>query len=873
MNGKTMKRYRDLKITKWILSRFIDPAMCSSILEDLAYRCEQETMEKGRMTAFFSHVIRCLIIIIPLLLEIVLGGLSIFQNYFKITLRNIRRHKIFSLLNIAGLSIGIACCIIVLLYVTHELSYDQFHEKKDFIYRVTTQKNVRDTWYFSPDAPWSAGQVLKERFPEVKDYTIYSVSLTDCIIEKEGELYRTREERIVNASFFNIFTFPFLHGDPNTALNDPSSIVVTESFARRWFGTTEALGKILNIRGGDRIVTGVLKDIPHNSHLQFGFLAPVSWHLNHETWWREMLDNNWGGYGVATYLLMNQRISLHEFTGKIRNIVQEYDAEQSKRLSIQPLDKVYLYSNMLMEEHEAEESSDRIVGSIHNLRALIVAATVLLIIACVNFMNLSTAIVARRAKEIGVRKVCGSQREDLVRQFLGESLSLAFFSTIVALFLVAVFLPTFNQYSGKQLLLQSLFDVKIIMGILGITILTGILSGCYPAFYLSSLKSVDVFKKTILPSRKRKTSLRQVLVVFQFALAVTVIICTIVFGRQFYFIQNKFKSFDLDNTIVVIDRTFARHHDVVKKDLLQHPHIISVTQSAMPGASLSPSSDISWPGKDPGNERVFFHGRVDHDYLDVMHPQVVEGRFFSREIASDTLHFLVNETAVRVMGMTSPIGQRISYKGRDGMIIGVLKDRHFASLRYPIHPFVFEINPDYPRFNIKVDGSENIPIALKHINNVRRKYPNYRPVSYWFAEDQLSHYMKEEHTLSHVFSYVAFLTIIIACLGLFGLSLFHAVQKTKEIGIRKVLGCSATRIAVLLTQAFVKWVLLANVIAWPVAYVLMKHWLHNYVYRINIGVMTFIVSSGAAMIVALFTVGYQSMKAATANPVDSLRYE
>ena len=867
-----MNQYRFLRIFRWILSGFIDNEICASIIEDMEIRYVQRKEERGAIYSAAKLMFLIPVIIIPILIENFLGGLSMFNNNLKITLRNIRRHKVFSLVNIAGLSTAMAGCIIVLLYVSHELSYDRFHDKKDFIYRVTTRKKVRNTWYFSPDAPWSAGQALKDRFPEVEAYTIFSGSLTRCYIEKEGELFHTREERIVNANFFNIFSFPFLEGDPVTALDDPSSIVVTESFARRWFGTTEALGKMLTIKSEARVVTGVLEDIPNNSHIQFGFLVPVSWYLNHETWWRDLLNNHWGGYGVSTYLLMNQKINIDVFNRKIRDIVKDYDPKIQKQLSIQPLNKVYLFSNMLMEQHEAEERSDQIVGSIQNLQALVAAATILLIIACINFMNLSTAIVGRRSKEIGIRKVCGSQRKDLIRQFLGESMSLSFFSTIVAILLAALFLPVFNQYAGKQLTLNSLLNIGMMIGILGITILTGFLSGWYPAFYLSSLKSVDALKKSTTLVRKRKISLRHLLVIFQFVLAITVIICTAVFDRQFHFIKNKFDSFDLDNTIVVIDWTFARHHEMVKRELKQHPAIVSVTQSGMPGA-VRPSQDIDWPGKDPNDQPTFFYMRVDYDYVDVMHPQIVEGRFFSKTVGSDTSCFIVNETAVRMMGMTSPIGQTITYQGKTGMIIGMLKDRHFASLHHPIHPIVFKIDHDYPRFIVKVDRFGHIGDALEHINAVRRKYPNYRPVSYWLAEDQFSHYMKEELTLSHVFTYITFLIIFIASLGLVGLSLFHAAQKTKEIGIRKVLGGSVIGIMTMLTREFVKWVVLANVIAWPAAYFLMNRWLQDYVYRVQIGPDIFILSALLAFLTAICTVGFQATKAARANPVDALRYE
>ncbi len=796
-----------------------------------------------------------------------------FLSFVKITLRNIRRNKVFSLINIAGLAVSMACAIIVFLYAAQESSFDDFHVKKDFIYRVASRVNVRNTWYFSPRAPLPAGAKLKELFPEVQDYTIYQESLTPCNIEKDGELYTTLEERIVNESFFEIFTFPFRTGDPATALRDPSSIVVTESFALNWFGTADALGRVLKIRDKDRVVSGVLKNIPRNSHLRFGFLVPLTWYFLHDPEWKELFYKEWGGMGVPLYLLMNQKITAAAFDLKIRDIIPRSDSDQPRELFLQPLNRVYLHSDMLMEEHEAEENSGMIAGSIRNLRLLVAAAVILMLIAGVNYANLSTAIVGQRTKEIGVRKACGSQRRDLIRQFLGESLSLSALATIGALYLVFMFLPAFNQYSGKQVAFGSLWNIQLIAGVLGLTILTGFLSGCYPAFCLSSVPSVRLFKNAAAPRRTSKVSFRHILVVFQFSLTITVIICTAVFGRQFRFIQNRFDDFDLENTIVVIDWAFAERHEQAKSDLLQNPHIISVSQSATPGASLSPSSDVSWPGKDPLDGRPFFHARIDYEYLEAMKPQIVAGRFFSREIASDASGFLVNETAVRVMGMVSPLGKVIVYKGKEGPIIGVVKDRPFASLRYRIPPMVYEINHNFPHFNIKVDRPENLAGAIEYINRVRKKYPGYRPVSYWLASEQISRYMKEERALSGIFSYVSVLTLVIAGLGLFGLSLIHVSRKTKEIGIRKVLGSSAAQIAGQLIREFAKWVLLANTIAWPAAYFLLNRWLRNYAYRVDLGPLPFVAASGIALAIALITVGYHAAKAATANPVESLRYE
>jgi len=868
-----VQRPRSPKIARALLARLDVYQRNHSILEDFDETFSDLLLSGSGFKARCWYWKSTLMTLAAYLRFILAWKFHMFMNHLTIAYRNFVRHKVFSFINVFGLAVSMACGIIVFLYVAQETSYDDFHAKKDLIYRLAAEKNVRNTWYFSPRAPSPAGAKLKELFPEVQDYTIFAESGTPCIIEKEGELFRTIEERIVNESFFEIFTFPFRSGDPATALRDPSSIVVTESFALRWFGTADALGRVLKIQGQDRIVSGVLKDIPRNSHLRFGFLVPLTWYLQNQTGWKESFSSIWGGMGVPVYLLMKRKVSVEEFNRKIRDIVPRNDAEPALRLFLQTLNKVYLHSDMLMEEHEAEENSDMTVGSLKNLRLLVAAAVVLMLIAGLNYANLSTAVVARRAKEVGLRKVCGSQRKDLIRQFLGESLSLSFLAAIGALLLVALFLPAFNRYSGKTIGFQDLGNVGIIAGVLGMTVLTGFLSGCYPAFYLSSVPAVNLFKNGAPPGGKSKVSFRHVMVVVQFALTITTIIGTTVFSRQFRFTQDQFRDFGLDNTLVVIDWAFARHHEEAKRDLLQSPHILSVSQSATPGAALSPSSDVSWPGKDRLDAQAFFHARIDYDYLDVMKPRIVAGRFFSQEIASDASGFLVNETAVRVMGMASPLGKVISFKGKEGPIIGVVEDRPFASLRYRIPPMVYEINHNYPHFNIKVDRPENIAAAIDHINRVRKTYPDYRPVSYWLAGDQIARYMKEERTLSDVFSYVSGLTLIIAGLGLFGLSLFHVTQKTKEIGIRKVLGSTSPQIANLLVREFIKWVLLANIIAWPVAYFLMKRWLQSYVYRVDMGLLTFVIAGATALAVALITIAYHSIKAATANPVDSLRYE
>jgi putative ABC transport system permease protein len=785
-------------------------------------------------------------------------------NYIKIAIRNIRRHKSYSLINMAGLSVGITCCVLVMLYIQDELRYDRFHTNKDFIYRVIQTEPHGDNAYESPTAPWPLGRALVEKFPEVQASTRFHKGY-NARIQLGDNVFKTHHAE-VDPGFFEIFTFPFISGDPKTALNDPLSVVVTESFAEKCFDSTDVLGETINFHFTDKKITGVIHDIPHHSHLQFecAILIEQNPDVSSEELWSSRR---------TTYVRMNQRISLQDFNRKIENIVSEYYPNLSTKVRLQPFDRIYLHSNFLMEEHESEEAASQIRGDIRNIIVLSLAALCLLLIVCINYMNLSTAIAHSRAREIGIRKVCGSQKGDLIRQFLGESLTLAFLSLLCAFLLVWLILPIFNQISGKSLELQGFLDPPILIGTLLTALLTGILSGVYPAFYLSSINSADVLRNRLSMKKSGRLSLRQVLVVFQFAAAIVIIIGAAVFGKQTHYILAQYKGFDVDNTLILHDWTFASHHENVKAELLQHPDIMSVTQSVGPGYNAGASKDVDWDGKDPEEKPTFYYSRIDYDFAEVLNAELVAGRFFSKEQVGDNLNFILNQTAVKLTGLSSPIGQRFSMNGIEGQIIGVFKDRHFGSLKYPIRPKVFRIDQDHPRFMVKVKETGDIPEILAYINGIRKKFPDYSPVSYRFAEDDIALYSIREQKLSRIFTWVTFLTLFLACLGLLGLSAFYVAQKTKEIGIRKILGSSVPEIVTLLTREFIKWVLIAGFIAAPIAYIIMERFLQDYVYRVRLGFEIFLVSVIAALVIATLTVSFQAVKAAMANPVDALRSE
>ncbi len=786
------------------------------------------------------------------------------SSYLKIAFRNIKRHKGYSVINITGLAVGIGCCVLVMLYVQDELRYDRFHTNREFIYRAVQTRFRGDQAYEFPAAPYPLGPTLVERFPEVQAFTRFFQGY-NARIQVGDNVFKTHHTE-VDSGFFEIFTFPFISGDPKTALNDPLAVVVTESFAKKCFDSLEVLGETINFHFVDRTITGVIHDVPRHSHLQFECIILIEQNpdVSSEELWSSKR---------AAYVQMNRKISLTDFNRKIENIVSEYHPSLSTKVRLQPLERVYLHSNFMMDEHDAEEAVSLIRGDIRNITMLSLAALCVLLIVCINYMNLSTAIAHRRAREIGIRKVCGSQKKDLIRQFVGESLTLAFLSLFGAFLLVWLILPIFNQISGKQLGLQGFLDPPILIGAVFVALVTGILSGAYPAFYLSAINSADVLRNRFSMKKSGRLSLRQVLVVFQFAAAIVIIIGAVVLSKQTHYILSQFKGFDVDNTLVLHDWTFARHHETVKAELLRHPDIVSVTQSVGPGYNAGASRDVDWEGKNPDEKPTFYYSRIDYDFAAVLNAELVAGRFFSKERVGDNMNFILNQTAVKLTGLSSPIGERFYMNGVEGQIIGVFRDRHFGSLKYPIRPKVFRIDHDHPRFMVKVKETGDIPELLAYINDIRKKFPDYSPVSNRFVEDDLSVYSGREQKLSRIFSLVTLLTVFMACLGLLGLSAFYVARKTKEIGIRKILGSSVPEIVTLLTREFIKWVLIAGIIAVPIAYVITTRFLQDYVYRVGLGFEIFLLSVTAALAIAALTVSVQAVKAATANPVEALRSE
>jgi len=783
------------------------------------------------------------------------------RNYLKIALRNIRRHKGYSFINIAGLAIGMACCILILLWVQDELSYDRFHENGSDIYRV-----IQDIKFADHDTTWAItqgplGPSLAADFPEI----INATRIT-------GRRFRlTYDDKsfdeilgMADGSIFEMFTFPLVKGDSATALSDPHSIVITEEMAEKYFGNEDPLGKTIKADNQwDFQVTGILKEVPHNSHLKFDFLIPFIFgrELNYTV-------DRWGNSQFRTYVQLQKGAPVEGVIQKISGYLFEKPTiEKDARLNLQPLARIHLYSNY---EYDSAH------GDITYVAIFSLIAFFILLIACINFMNLATARSGNRAKEVGMRKVSGAHKTDIVRQFYGESILLAFIALIVALTFVWLLLPTFNNLAAKELSLGVPGNLLVLLGLVGITLLTGVISGSYPALFLSSFQPVKILKAS-LQSGSKGSVFRKVLVVFQFALTIFLIICTIAVYNQLNYMRNMKLGYEKEYMIYKGMRGDVRaKFDSVKNELLQNPNILGVTASSnVPTYGYTFSNSLwRWEGQDPDEEILMRAVFVDLDYFKTFGMEIVEGRSYSKELATDaTEAIMVNEEAVKVMGMESPIGKRLSIGKNNMKIIGVVKNYHFRSLRQEIDPLILIYNPRPCGVLFARLRSENIPKTIGYMENIWKEFAPGHPFNYGFLDEAIDDLYRSEQRIGTILRYFSILAIFISCLGLFGLASFMAESRTKEIGIRKVLGASVSNIVLLLSREFTKWVLLANIIAWPVAYFAMYKWLQSYAYSTNIALWSFILSGAIALVIATVAVSYQSIKAAVTNPADSLRYE
>ncbi len=796
------------------------------------------------------------------------------KNYFKIAIRNLLRQKAFSFINIAGLATGMACSILILLWVQDELSYDRFHEHSNRIYRITTE--TQGFHAASTNAPLPAA--MQAQMPEVKNAARLLRNDRSETLLTVGE--RTFEEKAVfyaDSTFLQMFSFPLLHGDRRTALSRPDGLLLTERTARKYFGTADALGRTIRMdHQHDFLVVGVLRDIPANSHLQFDVILPMSFRARTD---KNLIDNYWYNYNFFGYVQLDPGVktspaSLMALEKRMNDIFKKNAPDTEATMHLQPLPEIHLRSSFIadVEGH----------GNPQYVRIFAVVAVFVLLVACINFMNLATARSARRAKEVGLRKVIGANRKQLIGQFLGESLLLTFVSMLLAVVLVQAVLPAFNGLSGKALTL-SLTDTKLFGGLLLLFLVTSLVSGSYPAFFLSAFQPVKVLKGGVTKVGSGTVFFRNGLVVVQFVVSIVLIVGTAVVYNQLQHIKTINLGYDKANLLYLpLKGDLPGSLPVFRTELERNPALNDYTAvSHLPSSLTGSTMAVEWEGKDPEVQQQIPVLGVDESFLEVFRIQLPAGRNFAKNAKADTASFIVNEKALQVMGIKteSAVGKPFTLWGTKGRIIGVVKDFNFKPIHQPIEPIILWFSPSNlwykPAYGYMVVRTKpgQTEAAIAGAKQIWQKLNPTYTFDYGFLDQDLDRLYRAEQRMGRIFNAFALLAIFISCLGLYGLAAFTAEQRTKEIGIRKVLGASVSSVVSLLSKDFLKLVLLANILAWPLAGYVMHQWLQNFAYRIDLSWGIFALAGVAALLIALFTVSFQAIKAAVANPVKSLRSE
>ncbi|WP_439559462.1 ABC transporter permease [Dyadobacter sp.] len=789
---------------------------------------------------------------------------AMLKNYFKITWRNIVRQKAYSALNIAGLSIGMGCSILILLWVQNELSYDRFHAQADRIFRLTCSAGD----FKAAVSPAGIARGLQQQMPQIEASVRLSKPVTS-LFEAGEKKFEEKRVFFADSNFLRVFSFPLLKGNPVTALSDPGALLITEEMARKYFGNSDALGKILRRNNGENFkVAGVLANAPTNSHLQFDFIIPMS---NLARTDRDLQTDTWGNYNFYTYfrLAENTDTSLHalqKLTARMFEIYKAHGQQLKIAFNLQPLTDIHLHSDMQIDLPGH--------GNIQYVNIFFVVAIFILTVACINFMNLATARSARRAKEVGLRKVVGAGRYQLVLQFLGESLIFSFLSLFIAIGIVFLLLPVFKMLTEKELTIQ-LLDGKLWLSLTGIALLTGLIAGSYPALFLSGFAPVKVLKGKMRVAGANLV-FRNGLVVAQFVVAIVLLVGTAVVYKQLNFIKNRNLGFDKSNLIYVpmTGEMWGKKQSL--KAALSHEPLTADFSiiSDLPTALVSGTTDLEWPGQVAPNQVIIPSLDVDEHFVDVFKTKILAGRSFSHGFSGDSSSYIINEKAMQVMGMNlqNAVGQSIIFSEVKGNIIGVVKDFHFKSLQYEVEPLVLRLNK-WGGYVIVRTPAGNNEATIQALNRLNQQLNPAFPFTYGFLDKDLDNLYRSEQQMGSIFNLFAGLAIFISCLGLYGLSAFMAEQRNKEIGVRKVLGATVTGVVALLSQDFLKLVLIAIVLASPIAWYAMHKWLQDFAYQTSIDWWVFVLAGAVATSIALLTVSFQSIKAALMNPVKSLRSE
>jgi len=790
------------------------------------------------------------------------------KNYLLVALRNIKKNKTFSFINITGLALGMACSLLIMLWVNDERSMDKFNKNTTQLYSVYERQyydNKVDAFHATPGV---MADEMKRVLPDVQYASQFKWQEENTF--QVGEKIIKEKGNAASIDFFKMFSYPLLAGNAATALNTPATIAISRKMANDFFGSPQnAMGKTIRYENRkDFVVSAVFEDLTEQMSAKFDFL--INWHafLEDNSWAKD-----WGNNGPSTFIMLKAGTDPLAFEKHIKLFLDNYNKDQGPgkgfriELGIQRFDDLYLHSTF-----GPDGKLDG--GRIEYVKLFSLVAVFILVIACINFMNLTTARSVKRSKEIGIRKVVGAFRSSLIRQFIGEAVLLSFMAIAVALLLVLLLLHPFNALTQKHIPFPGL-NIYFWLSIVGLAFATGLLSGSYPALFLSSFNPVIVLKG--LPKFSMSaTWFRKGLVVFQFVLSIVLIIGTIVVSKQINYIQTKNLGYDRENLIYVpLEGELTKQYEVLKQQALNMPGIKSVTRiSQTPTQIQNGTYGVDWDGKDKNSKPMFTNAAIGYEFIKTMNIQLLQGRDFSKDYATDSAGYILNEAALKKVGYKNPIGQRLTFWGKKGTIVGIVKDFHFNSLKVPVNALVMRLGEtdDYGAMLIKTQPGQTKQ-AVATLEKLCKQFNPKFPFTYQFSDEEYAKLYTSEQMVGKLANSFAFLAVFISCLGLLGLAMFTAEQRTKEIGIRKVLGASISSVFTLLSKEFLVLVIVALVIATPLAWYFMHKWLLDYTYRTDISWWMFVVAGLIAIAITLFTVSFQAVKAAVANPIKSLRSE
>ncbi len=802
-----------------------------------------------------------------------------FRNYLLVGIRSIWRHKFYAFINVLGLMLGITVSFYISLYVLDELSYDRFNKNIDRMYRLGLHGKIGDQEVFTTNTAPVIASALTREIPEIRQSTRIE-RWDNIVVSYQDKAFTDDNIYLVDSNFFNFFTYHLIKGDPNTVLSQPNSMVMTQKIAGKFFGDEDPIGKLVKVGSDDKTfkITGVVENPPANSHMNFNYLLSISsykWMADDDDW----LDNH-----LYTYFTVYPGADMKNIQTKLNDMVVNHVGprlSQVMGISLQqflsqkgvygylitPVKDIHLYSHL---EDELEPS-----GNIAYVYIFSAIGLFIILIASINFINLSTARSAGRSREVGLRKTFGSLRKQLVGQFMMEAIIYSVIAMLLAFLVASLFLPQFNEIAGKSIRISGLFAPKMVAVIAIITIIVGFLSGLYPAFFLTRFNVAEVMKGQVTKGVKGK-GLRGMLVILQFSLSIILIICTLIVFKQLEYLENKNLGFDKKNVLVLLNMNLlGQQKDVFKDKLMQESSIVAASYCS----HVIPGANQTGVFKKPGSDQNYIVSRywADYEQADALGLKIIEGRNFSRDFPSDSTATLVNQEVVKEFGWDDPIGREIiSYGDNDEpvrlRVIGVIKDFNFESLRQAIRPLMINLTKEGGAMVVRYRGN-NPDQAVHLVEKIWKELLPNKPFNYSFLDQNFDHMYKAEQHLSKLFTIFTFFAIFIACMGLLGLSAFTAEQRTKEIGIRKALGASGASVVGLLSKEFTRFVIISFLIAILPSWYVMNQWLQGFAFRIPISYGVFIVSGLLALIIAILTISYQSLKAARTNPAESLRYE